>query len=167
MANTITEKDIINHLQEKIKFHQHEARRLENVLTAFITDGSAQLGQRTNKEVSSDAASTADDQPAITEHKNKKNAVAKKPVVPATPVKALDVPEKYTDELTINAKIAFALNEIGAGFNEEIANAMAQYEPKSDAKTISRQISGVLSTLKAKGQLKTEKVGRKDRFSLP
>ncbi|WP_345949376.1 hypothetical protein ABDD95_21245 [Mucilaginibacter sp. PAMB04274] len=149
MAN-ITEQDIINHLKEKINFHQQEAKRLEGILTAFLPEPVAGNGNQTN-HISQPAA---------------KATLAKAPAEPK-PSKELEIPEKYADNLPITAKIAFALKEIGSGFNEDIANAMAQYEPKSDAKTISRQISNVLSNLKSKGQITVEKFGRKDKYSLP
>jgi hypothetical protein len=162
MAN-ITEKDIIDHLKEKIKFHENEAKRIEGLLSAFTSDTSTQRGRRAKVEAVNEAIEGEEQQAAPT--RKKRNAAGTKKA-PATPAKALEVPEKYTDNLTINARIAFALNEIGSGFNEDIAAAMAQYEPKSDAQKISKQISGVLSTLKGKGQLKAVKEGRKDRFSL-
>jgi len=161
MAN-VTEKDIINHLREKIKYHQNEAKRIEGLLGAFSSDTSNPRGRKAKIDAAEEAlTTTTEEQPAP---EKKKRGPAKKPANAA--VKPLEVPEKYTDGLTINGRIAFALKEIGSGFNEEIAEAMAQYEPKSDAKKISKQISGVLSTLKSKGQLKAEKVGRKDKFSL-
>lgn len=156
MAN-ITEKDIIDHLKEKIRFHQHEAKRIEGLLSAFTGDTSTQRGRRAKVEAVNEAIDGDEQQTATTRKKRNTSG---------TPAKALEVPEKYTDDLTINARIAFALNEIGSGFNEDIAAAMAQYEPKSDAQKISKQISGVLSTLKSKGQLKTVKEGRKDKYSL-
>ncbi len=159
---TVTEKDIISHLREKIKFHQNEARRIEGLLSAFTSDTSTQRGRKAKIEAV-DEALTADEQ--TTAPQKKKAAPAKK-AKSAQEFKPLEVPEKYSDNLTINARIAFALNEIGSGFNDEIAAAMAQYEPKSDAPKISKQISGVLSTLKSKGLLTAEKVGRKDKFSL-
>lgn len=160
MAN-ITEKDIINHLKEKIKYHQNEAKRIEGLLSAFSSDTSTQRGRKAKIEAVDEVLTTDQEEDAAP--KRKKAASVRKSNTAAKP---LDIPEKYTDDLTINSKIAFALNEIGSGFNEDIADAMAQYEPKSDAPKIRKQISGVLSTLKSKGQLKTEKVGRKDRFSL-
>jgi hypothetical protein len=161
MAN-VTEKDIINHLREKIRFHQNEAKRIEGLLGAFTNESSSTArGRKAKSDAEDEALISTDEQPAT---EKKKRGPAKK--LAGTPPKPLEVPEKYTDDLTINSKIAFALKEIGSGFNEQIAEAMAQYEPKSDAKKISKQISGVLSTLKSKGQLKVEKVGRKDRFSL-
>lgn len=161
----VTEKDIIDHLREKVKFHQNEARRIEGLLSAFSSDSPGQRGRRSKVEAAADQVLNTDETQSTTTRKSNKTSSAKK-TPPATPAKPLEIPEKYTDNLTINGKIAFALNEIGSGFNEDIANAMAQYEPKSDAKKISKQISGVLSILKSKGQLKTEKEGRKDRFSL-
>lgn len=158
---TVTEKDIILHLREKIKFHQNEAKRIENLLTAFTNDYSTPRGRKAKLDDAVDEAL----EPAPEKGASRKSKSLEKVTIPA-PAKPLEVPEKYTDDLAINAKIAFALHEIGSGFNEDIANAMAQYEPKSDAKKISKQISGVLSTLKSKGQVTAEKVGRKDKFSL-
>lgn len=163
MAN-VTEKDIVNHFKEKIKFHQNEAKRIENLLSAFNSDTSSQRGRKTKSDAVDEALSPAEEQPAAFSKKKKANSAKK--ATPAVAAKSLDIPEKYTDKLTINGKIAFALNEIGSGFNEDIAAAMAQYEPKSDVQKLSKQISGVLSTLKTKGQLNAEKVGRKDKFSL-
>ena len=161
---TITEKDIVNHLKEKIKFHQNEARRIENLLSAFGSDSATPRGRKAKLDAVDEALEPIEAQTAAT-GKKRKTAVGKKTNA-ATPAKALEIPEKYADNLTVNSKIAFALNEIGSGFNEDIANAMAQYEPKSDAKKISKQISGILSTLKSKGQVSAVKEGRKDRFSL-
>jgi hypothetical protein len=168
MAN-ITDKDIIQHLKEKIKFHeneaqlhQDEAKRLESLLTAFTHDYTSARGRKGKFEVVNETLETQSEQ-----ENGKPSQAPKKTSKPtAKDNPPLSVPEKYTDDLPINAKIAFALREIGSGFNEDIANAMAQYEPKSDAQKISKQISGVLSTLKSKGQLSVEKVGRKDKYSL-
>ncbi len=160
MAN-VTERDIIEHLKEKVKYHQNEAKRIENLLTAFTGNSSSQAARKAKIQAVDEALEPAEGKP-VRAGRTKKAAATKN----AAPAKALEVPEKYTDNLTINGKIAFALKEIGSGFNEDVANAMAQYEPKLDAKKISKQISGVLSTLKSKGQLKTEKVGRRDKFSL-
>ncbi|QJD95380.1 hypothetical protein HH214_05585 [Mucilaginibacter robiniae] len=158
---TVTEKDIIHHLKEKIKFHQNEAKRIENLLSAFTNDYHTSRSRKAKSEADDEEIDSAPEEFVKSSRKaNDASGVA------TASVKPLEIPEKYTDDLPIIAKIAFALNEIGSGFNEDIANTMAQYEPKSDAKKISKQISGILSTLKSKGQLNTEKVGRKDKLSL-
>lgn len=267
---TVTEKDIIGHLKEKIKFHQQEVKKIENVLTAFtgnpvVKDDQAgassqkaprgtqskantpavasrkkNAGTQMKNKVAANApvsepkadaiapiaAKKADSKPvtgkgnakvgknkaAVPQHaepsapvvsqdttaatglktksaasasKNKgaqkKSPVtstapqaAQKPKAAAKPVasapvkgtKSLEIPASYSDKMTINSKIAFALNEIGEGYNEDIANAMAQYEPQSDAKKLSKQISGILSTLKNKGFLTATRDGRKDKYAL-
>jgi len=157
---TVTEQDIINHLQEKIKFHQTEAKRLATILSAFdITP-----------ETPRSKKSEQDDVENILQPLTSRKTAGRKPKIQKTkairPAKILEIPTSYTDDLTVNSKIAFALSQIGSGFNEDIAEEIAKYEPKSDAKKISKQISGILSTLKTKGQLKAEKSGRKDKFSL-
>ncbi|MGV8879391.1 MAG: hypothetical protein ACOH2A_10200 [Sphingobacteriaceae bacterium] len=267
---TVTEKDIIGHLKEKIKFHQQEVKKIENVLTAFTgnpivkddqagaTSQKAQKGtpskantpvagsKRRNagtqartkvdatapvvapkpaanapvaakkaeampvavkgnakagknraaiqQEAAPSAPVVSQDTKVATGLKTKsatpaakeKVAQKKSPVTstapqaaqkpkaaakPATSAriqssKSLEIPSSYSDKMTINSKIAFALNEIGEGYNEDIANAMAQYEPQSDAKKLSKQISGILSTLKNKGFLTAKRDGRKDKYAL-
>ena len=159
MAN-VTEKDIIDHLKEKIKFHEKEVKRIENLLIAFTGNPDQQKGKKVKAEAVSEAAAPM---PAT----SKKGKVKPEKTSKAgRPSKGLVAPEAYDDKLTLNEKIAFALKEIGSGFNEDIAKAMAQYQPQSDEKKISKQISGVLSVLKTKGQLKTTKEGRKDKYSL-
>jgi len=157
---TITEKDIINHLQEKIKFHKAEAKRLETALSAFDSTVIPQSA----KKAKLNAVENILEPLAQPLHTPRKSRTIKTRA--AKPAKALEVPASYTDNLTVNSKIAFALSQIGSGFNEDIAEEIARYEPKSDAKKISKQISGILSTLKTKGHLKAEKSGRKDKFSL-
>jgi hypothetical protein len=165
MAN-VTEQDIIDHLREKIKFHQKEAKRLENLLTAFVSDSDSQRNHKAQLDAVDEAADQPSAKPAKATARKTKPAAAPAEEVPAPKSSALEIPAKYTDDLPIEIRIAFALNEIGSGFSEDIANTMAQYEPKSDAKKISRQITGALVTLKEQGQIKAEKDGRKERYSL-
>lgn len=155
----VTEKDIVEYLKEKISFHQQEAKRLESLLGAFIQSPAAT--QKIDEEA---VAAPSEKLPSTRKTSAAKPRKGK--ITESQTVSAIDVPEKYTDNLSINSKIAFALHEIGSGFKEDIANAMAQYEPKSDAEKISRQISAALSGLKAKGQINVEKQGRKYRFQL-
>lgn len=169
MAN-ITEQDIIDHLQEKIKLHQQEIERLNqeierlnNILSAFnnnpatITSGSK--SGRPAKSATSASKNAA------------RNSAVSNPqpgLAPAAelPAPALQIPEKYNDKLTTEEKIAYALNEINGGFAEDIAGNMALYEPKSDADKLKRQISGVLTEMKNKGLLQAERIGRKEKYSL-
>jgi len=155
----VTEKDIVEYLKEKISFHEQEVKRLEGVLEAFIQSPPA-----TQKIDGEAAAAPSEKLPSTRKASAAKPTKGKNSESQAA--SALDVPEKYTDKLSINSKIAFALHEIGSGFKEDIANAMAQYEPKSDAEKIGRQIAAALSGLKAKGQINVEKLGRKHRFQL-
>lgn len=161
MAN-ITEQDIIEYLKEKIEFHRNEGKRLEGVLSAFT-------GSSITPTNSGDPTKPVDEAPDAIDNnpKPQRNPKPAKAIAQPNEVAGLTVPQKYTDDLPVNAKIAFALNEIGSGFNEDIANAMAQYEPKLDAKQISKQITAALSTLKNEGQIKAEKLGRKEKYSLP
>lgn len=161
----VTEQDIIDHLEEKIKFHQKEARRLENLLSAFVSDSSTPRTRKAKLEAVDEAIDplpakeikSAGHKPASTEPSAIGNSVAP----------PLEIPAKYTDNLPAEAKIAFALNELGgSGSAADIANAMAQYEPKSDSKKIGRQIAGVLTSLKEQGSIKAEKSGRKELYSL-
>jgi hypothetical protein len=225
---TVTEKDIISHLKEKIRFHQQEEKKIENLLAAFTgssgreepvrvkskqrkTAGSQRTGRQKAAPLSIDEVesileeSNAGQQPAAkrsgaaskrsgsgrktpinagkTEANGSKSASKSKaksgknadnqPGADSassnsgnTSSKVMNIPEAYDEHMTINAKIAFALNEIGEGYNEDIANTMAMYEPRSDAKRLGKQISGVLSTLKNKGYLNAKREGRKDKFSL-
>lgn len=267
---TVTEKDIISHLREKIKFHQQEVKKIESVLTAFtgnpiVRDDQAsapsQKAQRgaaskantpaavptkrnTGRAKNKGAATAPVSEPKAavsvpvaakknaskpvtgkgSTNLNKNRAVVSANATPSAPVlpqdtsaekssktkaaaasaqknkgsekkspvnatapkaapkqkdaakpaasapvqakKTLEIPSSYSDKMTINSKIAFALNEIGEGYNEDIANAMAQYEPQSDAKKLSKQISGILSTLKNKGFLTATRDGRKDKYTL-
>lgn len=159
MAN-VTEKDIIDHLKEKIKFHEKEVKRIESLLTAFTSNSDQQKVRKAKVEAVGEATTPLPETQKKGKIKYEKNLKAGKPA------KALVAPEAYNDKLTLNEKIAFALKEIGTGFNEDIAKAMAQYQPQSDEKKIGKQISGVLSVLKTKGMLKTTKEGRKDKYSL-
>lgn len=257
---TVTEKDIISHLKEKIKFHLQEVKKIENVLSAFtgnpiVKDDQAGIqtnklqrngqskanvalpkkrnrgnkstnkpaevlemvvstpvtkknkpvaasvpaqvkGGKTAKPKSATFNTQAPQQEKVVEKKPRpktastlvsKNKSKQGPVANAKPdkgvqkskaetkpetaapspaKKSLEIPAEYSDKMTINAKIAFALNEIGEGYNEDIANAMAQYEPQSDAKRLGKQISGILSTLKNKGFLTATREGRKDKYAL-
>ncbi|WP_158825396.1 hypothetical protein [Mucilaginibacter lacusdianchii] len=168
MAN-VTEQDIIDHLKEKIKFYQKEAKRLENLLTAFVSDSNTPKSRKAKLEAVDEAID-----PLPAKEETKSTARKAKPAAPiavteeepALQPSSLEIPTKYTDSLPLEARIAFALNEIGSGFSDDIANTMAQYEPKSDAKKLSRQITGPLATLKERGQVNAEKDGRKERYSL-
>lgn len=94
----------------------------------------------------------------IAEPINPKNSISKS--------KPLVVPTKWDSKLTSNAKIAFALHELGSGFNEDIAGVIAKYD-NVDIDKASKNLSGILSTLKGKRLINVvEKVGRKDKYSL-
>lgn len=147
----ITEQDIVLHLKEKVRFHHQEAKRIESLLSAFTT-----------------APTTASKKQAAKAEAEKEPA---KPKVSKAPksniVKQLDVPAGYQPELTLNSKIAYALSLLSSATGEQIAEKIVELQPELEAKKVTQQLSGVLSTLKAKGQLKAVKEGRKDRFSLP
>lgn len=163
MAN-ITEKDIITYLKEKIKSIQAEAKKYEDLLNAFNGTSATSKPAKQSKDSLMEAVLEQAEEVSI--KTPKKKAEPKAPKASKT-TKMLEVPAEYTNELSYGAKIAFAINEIGgAGFGQDIANAMAQYEPQSDADKIFKQIASVLSNLKAKGALTTVKEGRKDKYSL-
>ncbi len=151
---TVTETDIIAHLKEKIKFHQQEAKRIEQVLSAFSSDAPS-------AKVKYEAGAAASDFDAA------KGKLAKaKADQPAKALKPLQVPAEYGPKLTLNGKIAYALSQIGSGFGEDIAAKIVELQPELDKAKVTLQLSGVLSTLKKHGQLTAVKEGRKDRFSL-
>lgn len=160
MAN-VTEKDIINYLKEKIKFHQSESKKIETLLNAFTGNSTPQKQKQAKQEAVAEVLE------APIENKiAKKNKTAKK-AQPSKTVKALAVPAEYKSDLSWNSKIAFAINALGEGvFNEDIASKIAELEPGLDATKITKQISGLLSVLKAKGSLKAERTGKKDKYSL-
>ncbi|WP_295715598.1 hypothetical protein [Mucilaginibacter sp.] len=144
----ITEQDIVNHLKSKIKFHEMEIKKIEQVLsTLSATPGS--LNNDAKKNAKGNSAGN-----------NKQPGVAEKPH------KELVVPSKFSPDLTSVAKITYVLNEIGDGFKEDIANKIAALEPGIDPIKLGRDISGILSTLKNKGLVATIKIGRKHRYSL-
>jgi hypothetical protein len=147
----ITEKDIINHLQEKIKFHQQESKRIEKILAAFALSSDFQDVSNFN---------FGGNMPESDKERKFK------PGAEVRTLKKLEPPLEYNSNLTIVNKIAYALNKIGEGYNEDIANIIAQGEPSSDVKKISQLISGVLSTLKTNGLVTARKEGRKHKFSL-
>lgn len=165
----ITEKDIVEYLKQQVAFHQQEAKRFETLLNGFTAvapvsakgkgDNSTAPQPPKASEVKIPAPKSPANTPKEEVNPDEQTGIAE-------PVMPLDIPAKYSDDLPVNQKIAFALREIGSGFSEDIANAMAQYEPKSDAKKLSRQIIAPLAELRDAGQIKIEKVGRKDKFSL-
>ncbi len=165
----ITEKDIVEYLKQQVAFHQQEAKRFETLLNGFTgTTPAAPKGKSENTSIpqppkASDAKTPTPKAPTVVP---KEEAPAEEQTSVAEPIQPIDIPAKYSDDLPANQKIAFALREIGSGFSEDIANAMAQYEPKSDAKKLARQITAPLAELKEARQVKIEKVGRKDKFSL-
>jgi len=165
----ITEKDIVEYLKQQVAFHQQEAKRFETLLNGFTTSAPTSSKSKSENSVvphsskASEAKVPAPKSPATLP--KEEASLEEQTNNIETPV-PLDIPAKYSDDLSVNLKIAFALREIGSGFNEDIANTMAQYEPKSDAKKLSRQITAPLIELKEAGQIKIEKVGRKDKFSL-
>lgn len=164
MAN-ITEKDIIVYLKEKIKSIQAEAKKYEDMLNAF--NGSSAVSKPAKQGKDNLMEAVLEQAEEVSVKTSKKKTEPKVPKVSKTTTKTLEVPAEYTSELGLSSKIAFAINEIGgAGFGQDIANAMAQYEPQSDADKIFKQIASVLSNLKAKGALTTVKEGRKDKYSL-
>jgi len=154
----VTEKDIVEYLNEKITFHRQEALRLEGILNAFTQ---APVAVQHNDQENTDVASTPK-HPAKPPRGKRTSSVKTESKI----TENLEIPEKYTEDLTIQRKIAFALKEIGSGFKEDIANAMAQYEPRSDAEKIIKQIAVPLSNLQEQGKVAVEKVGRKYRFKL-
>lgn len=162
MAN-ITEKEIVGYLKEKIKTIQAEVKKYEDLLNAFSGSSAPSKSAKQTKENILDAVlEEAEEAPA----KPAKKKADTKPAKANKAAKALEVPAEYTPELGLSGKIAFALNEIGEGFGQDIANTMAQYEPQSDADKLFKQIASVLSNLKAKGVLTTVKDGRRDKYSL-
>jgi hypothetical protein len=164
MAN-VTEKEIISYLKEKIKSIQAEAKKYEDLLNAFNGSSTPTKSAKQTKENLLDAVlEEAED--ASTTKASKKKADTKPAKGGKAAVKALEVPAEYSTDLGLSGKIAFALNEIGEGFGQDIAAAMAQYEPQSDAEKIFKQIASVLSNLKAKGVLTTVKEGRRDKYAL-
>ncbi|MGI4729289.1 MAG: hypothetical protein ACRYGB_12010 [Janthinobacterium lividum] len=164
MAN-ITEKDIIVYLKEKIKSIQAEAKKYEDMLNAFNGASAATKPAKQGKDSLMEAVLEQAEE--VSAKAPKKKVESKAPKAPKTTTKTLGIPAEYTPELGLSSKIAFAINEIGgAGFGQEIATAMAQYEPQSDADKLFKQIASVLSNLKAKGALTTVKEGRKDKYSL-
>ena len=151
---TITEKDIIAHLRNKIKFHQQEVKRIEHVLSAFSSDTAT-------AKVKREASVEANDTDAL-----KAKATKAKANKPVKTVKPLQVPIEYQPTLILNGKIAYALSQITAGTGEEIAAKLVELQPELDKAKVTQQLSGVLATLKKNGQLSAVKEGRKDRFSL-
>ncbi|MGV8879474.1 MAG: hypothetical protein ACOH2A_10625 [Sphingobacteriaceae bacterium] len=157
MAN-VTEKDIINHLKEKIKFHQSESKKIETLLNAF-TGNSPQKQKQAKQEAVTEVLEAP-----VNNNIARKNKTVKKTVKTA---KVLAIPAVYKSDLSWNSKIAFAINALGEGvFNEDIASKIAELEPGLDAAKVTKQISGLLSVLKAKGSLKAERTGKKDKYSL-
>lgn len=154
----VTEKDIVEYLNERIAFHRQEAKRLEELLNGIIHVPAAAVDGNAEEDTSVSAAPKySSEKPA-----QRKKTQSIKP----ESAENFDIPDKYTDDLSINSKILFALKEIGSGFKEDVANTMAQYEPRSDEGKIIRQIDGPLSNLKAQGKIDVEKIGRKYRFKL-
>ena len=165
MAN-ITEKDIIVYLKEKIKSIQAEAKKYEDMLNAFNGASAASKPAKQSKDNLMEAVLEQAEETSAAKS-SKKKAEPKSAKAQKTTTKMLEVPAEYTPELGLSSKIAFAIKEIGgSGFGQDIANAMAQYEPQSDADKLFKQIASVLSNLKAKGALTTVKEGRKDKYSL-
>lgn len=165
MAN-VTEKEIIIYLKDKIKTIQAEAKKYEDLLSAFTeTSTPTKSAKQTKDNLLESVLDEAEgDHPAKTVKKKTDLKPAKNNKT--TAVKVLEVPEQYTKELSLSSKIAFALNEIGEGFGQDIAATMAQYEPQTDAEKLFKQIASVLSNLKVKGSLVTVKEGRKDKYML-
>ncbi len=164
MAN-VTEKEIIGYLKEKIKTIQSEAKKYEDLLSAFSSSAPSKAAKQTKENLLDAVLEQAEDAPAKTPKKKEKEAKpAKSGKTPSA--KMLEVPAEYSQDLSLGGKIAFALNEIGEGFGQDIATAMAQYEPQSDPDKLFKQIASVLSNLKAKGALTTVKDGRRDKYSL-
>jgi len=165
----ITEKDIVEYLKQQVAFHQQEAKRFETLLNGFTTAAPAPLKPKNENIASAQPSKVGETkaQPAPKNTDAEKEKTNTEDNNDATePVKPIDIPAKYSDDLAVELKIGFALREIGSGFIEDIANTMAQYEPKTDAKKISRQITAPLADLKEAGQIKIEKFGRKDKYSL-
>jgi hypothetical protein len=79
--------------------------------------------------------------------------------------KALEVPKEYNEKLPVNQKIAYALAEIGRGDKEEIAEFIGNLDGKESTE-VAKKLSGILSQMKTKGHLTTEKQGRKDIYTL-
>jgi len=140
----VTDKDVINYIHEKIRYHQQEYLRFEGLLNAF-TKQSFEL--------------TSDKSEDIRKSFDQRNKAQ-------TPVGKLVVPESYSQHLKIAEKIAYALNELGEAYNEDIAKLIVEKEEAGDVKKVSQLISGVLSTLRSNGWLVAVKVGRKHKFSL-
>jgi hypothetical protein len=157
MAN-VTEKDIINHLKEKIRFHQSEIKKIESLLTAFTGNP---VPQKLKK------ADTTPQETIVAEPIIKKKTKSEKKVKVAKPAKSIQIPAEYKSDLSWNSKIIYAINELGDGvFNEDIAAKITELEPGLEIPKVAKQISGLLSVLKTKGALKAERTGKKDRYSL-
>ncbi|MDN5286006.1 MAG: hypothetical protein JWR38_2280 [Mucilaginibacter sp.] len=150
----ITDKDIINHLEDKIKFHYSEAKRIENILLAFTSGGDLQEDQPTGRE------RIKLKQPGRRETGSKGLPAQKKPRKP------VEIPKVFSSGLKLNGKVIYALNQIQSGFAEDIANKISELQPELEPGKVKVQISGILSGLKSKGILEAQKVGRKDLFTI-
>ena len=162
MAN-ITEKEIVSYLKDKIKSIHADAKKYEDLLSAFSSSTPTSKPSKKTEQLLDAVMEETEDVP-VKAAKKKTEKLPRGPKPSAS--KTLEVPAEYSTDLSLGGKIAFALNEIGEGFGQDIANAMAQYEPQSDGDKIFKQIASVLSNLKAKGALNTTKDGRRDKYTL-
>jgi response regulator of citrate/malate metabolism len=136
----ITEKEIINHIQERVNFHHREHLRFKQVLTAFIADSTeADSHQTPSARIADNLISTSS----------------------STSLSGNDLPQ------SLRSKAHLALTSIGKGFKEDVAAEMIRVEPEIAGPALLKRLSVALSALKISGKLRAVKVGRKDQYSLP
>ncbi|MBE7177590.1 MAG: hypothetical protein INR69_14375 [Mucilaginibacter polytrichastri] len=177
MAKVATEQDVVAFLKEKVDSLKQELQKAEDGL-AFFT-GTASPAAPVKKRGPKAKTTGETVKPAATRRGRKKKSTqetgtavnevpekATRKTRAKRAVKSLSIPEAYADSLTRDAKIAYALQSIQSGNAEDITAKLLELEPGQEQGKLHRLVTQRLSALAIKGQLKSEKVGRKSTYSL-
>ncbi|MFD0791990.1 hypothetical protein ACFQZX_00095 [Mucilaginibacter litoreus] len=147
----VTEKDIIDFLENKVVYHNREIQRIRDILSALSGSyiENTENANQSLENISAEMLRTENDRTVF-------RAV----------VKPLIVPDNYRSQLPMSLKISYVLDKINAGMKDDIANYIVSLQPDLQLDRLTKHLSTVLSELKSKSLLSAVKEGRKYRYSL-
>lgn len=171
---TITEQEIVTFLKDKIVSLKQELKKAEDGLAYF--SGSASVSKKSSKQKKKSKAisNKVDDSivglkqsidKPVQETKKAKIKSLKTPKAKTS--KSIEIPTEFSNDLTQDRKILYALSKSGTGFAENVTETLIDLEPNDDRAKLQRLVTKRLSALKIAGAVKEKgKEGRKTEYSL-
>lgn len=77
-----------------------------------------------------------------------------------------DIPSVFSEAMTWNAKVLFAVNKLGHAFVTDIVDELKKFMPDTDKDFLLKRVTTVASTLKKGGKLKAKAVGIRSKYSI-